>query len=73
MCLTHKAKFGSISFTNPRGSRCCSWWGDLGEPEVDPSDVLHQLNGITRSADELHNAYGYQWAKNVMSYRGNTN
>lgn len=41
------------------------WWGDLGEPEVHPSDALHQLNGITRSADELHNAYGHQWAKNV--------
>ncbi len=43
------------------------WWGDLGEPEVHPSDSLHQLNGVMRTADELHNAYGHQWAKNVYA------
>lgn len=43
------------------------WWGDLGEPEVHPSDALHQLNGITRTADELHNVYGHQWASNVFA------
>ncbi len=40
------------------------WWGDLGEPEVHPSDLQH-VNG---SADELHNAYGHEWAK--MIYQG---
>ena len=35
------------------------WWGDLGEPEVHPSDLLH----VTGSADELHNIYGHNWAK----------
>lgn len=40
------------------------WWGDLGEPEVHPSDLQH-ING---SADELHNAYGQEWAK--MIYDG---
>lgn len=41
------------------------WWGDLGEPEVHPSDSLHQLNGQTVTGDEIHNAYGHQWAKMV--------
>ena len=40
------------------------WWGDLGEPEVHPSDLQH-ING---SADELHNAYGHEWAR--MIYDG---
>ena len=35
------------------------WWGDLGEPEVHPSDLLH----FTGTADEVHNIYGHQWAK----------
>ncbi|ANQ50023.1 DUF5110 domain-containing protein [Flammeovirga sp. MY04] len=35
------------------------WWGDLGEPEVHPSE-LHHVNG---TADEVHNVYGHQWAK----------
>jgi len=34
-------------------------WGDLGEPEVHPSDLQHKLG----SADELHNAYGHKWAE----------
>lgn len=35
------------------------WWGDLGEPEVHPDDLLH-VNG---RADEVHNLYGHEWAK----------
>lgn len=35
------------------------WWGDLGEPEVHPSDLLHH----TGTADEVHNIYGHEWAK----------
>jgi len=43
------------------------WWGDLGEPEVHPSDTLHTLeNGKQVNADEIHNAYGHQWAKMVF-------
>ena len=38
------------------------WWGDLGEPEVHPSDLQH-VNG---SADEVHNIYGHYWAKMVF-------
>ncbi|MEZ4934748.1 MAG: glycoside hydrolase family 31 protein [Saprospiraceae bacterium] len=38
------------------------WWGDLGEPEVHPDDLLH-VNG---RADELHNLYGHEWAKTVF-------
>ncbi|MCD4695053.1 MAG: DUF4968 domain-containing protein, partial [Bacteroidales bacterium] len=37
------------------------WWGDLGEPEVHPSDLQH-VNG---SADEVHNAYGHEWLKMI--------
>ncbi len=43
-------------------------WGDLGEPEVHPDDALHFRSDIQRSvrADEIHNAYGHQWAKLVF-------
>lgn len=41
------------------------WWGDLGEPEVHPADSLHSLGDMTVTADEIHNAYGHQWAKMV--------
>ncbi len=34
------------------------WWGDLGEPEVHPADLQH-VNG---TADDVHNAYGHEWA-----------
>ena len=40
------------------------WWGDLGEPEVHPDDLLH-ING---RADEVHNLYGHEWSK--MVYKG---
>ncbi|WP_163937440.1 TIM-barrel domain-containing protein [Paraferrimonas sp. SM1919] len=40
------------------------WWGDLGEPEVHPSDTIHAVG----SADEIHNAYGHQWAKMVAQF-----
>ncbi|MDA3904476.1 MAG: DUF5110 domain-containing protein [Bacteroidales bacterium] len=35
------------------------WWGDLGEPETHPSDMIH-ING---TADEVHNIYGHEWEK----------
>jgi alpha-glucosidase/oligosaccharide 4-alpha-D-glucosyltransferase len=38
------------------------WWGDLGEPEVHPSDLHHLIGG----ADEVHNAYGHEWAKLIF-------
>jgi oligosaccharide 4-alpha-D-glucosyltransferase len=38
-------------------------WGDLGEPEVHPSELLH-ANGKL-SADQVHNIYGHEWAKLV--------
>jgi alpha-glucosidase (family GH31 glycosyl hydrolase) len=43
------------------------WWGDLGEPEVHPSDLIH-VNG---TADEVHNIYGHNWAK--LIYEGYQN
>ncbi|MCO4820433.1 MAG: DUF5110 domain-containing protein [Flavobacteriaceae bacterium] len=36
-------------------------WGDLGEPEVHPSKLLH----ATGAADEVHNIYGHDWARLV--------
>ena len=38
------------------------WWGDLGEPEMHPSQLQH----ITGSADEVHNIYGHNWAKLIF-------
>ncbi len=38
------------------------WWGDLGEPEVHPADIIH-VNG---TGDEVHNAYGQEWARIVF-------
>ena len=35
------------------------WWGDLGEPEVHPSELQHANGG----ADEVHNVYGHSWAQ----------
>ena len=42
-------------------------WGDLGEPEVHPGDSLHRLSdaGIEATGDEVHNAYGHEWARMV--------
>ncbi|MBR9912261.1 MAG: DUF5110 domain-containing protein [Gammaproteobacteria bacterium] len=35
------------------------WWCDLAEPEKHPAEAMHVLG----SADEVHNAYGHEWAK----------
>lgn len=43
------------------------WWGDLGEPEVHPSDAIHSIG----TADEIHNAYGHRWAELVYQNRLN--
>ncbi len=40
------------------------WWGDLGEPEVHPDNIIH-ANG---KGKDIHNAYGHEWAK--MIYEG---
>ncbi|MGF1555250.1 glycoside hydrolase family 31 protein [Paucihalobacter sp.] len=37
-------------------------WGDLGEPEVHPSSLIHH----TGTADEVHNIYGHDWARLVF-------
>lgn len=36
-------------------------WGDLGEPESHPSDIVHCIG----KADEVHNIYGHYWTKTV--------
>lgn len=37
-------------------------WGDLGEPEVFPSEAVT----VKGRADEVHNIYGHEWAKMVF-------
>jgi len=46
-----------------KGYGVAGWWGDLGEPEVHPSDLLHH----TGTADEVHNIYGSEWAKLIAN------
>ena len=41
------------------------WWGDLGEPEVHPFEIVH-ANG--QKASEYHNVYGNEWSR--MVYEG---
>lgn len=66
---------GLIDVYNPKGK---SWfwniykeikalgvtgfWGDLGEPEVHPSNLIHQAG----TADEVHNIYGHDWARLIF-------
>ncbi|WP_026754916.1 TIM-barrel domain-containing protein [Sediminibacter sp. Hel_I_10] len=45
------------------------FWGDLGEPEVHPSALIH----ATGTADEVHNIYGHDWAKLVQEASLETN
>jgi len=40
------------------------FWGDLGEPEVHPAKLKHEVG----YADEVHNIYGHEWAK--LIYEG---
>lgn len=37
-------------------------WGDLGEPEVHPAELYHG----DKTANEVHNIYGHQWAKVIF-------
>ena len=46
------------------------WWGDLGEPEVHPSDTLHTLaDDSVVNGDAIHNVYGHQWAKMLYNHQ----
>lgn len=38
------------------------FWGDLGEPEVHPSKLLHG----TKTAEQVHNIYGHDWARLIQ-------
>jgi len=66
---------GLIDIYNPNGKKwfkniyselsnlgVSGFWGDLGEPEVHPSKLIH-ANG---TADEVHNIYGHNWAELVQ-------
>lgn len=43
-------------------SGVAGWWGDLGEPETHPDDIRH----ADGRGDEVHNAYGHEWARLVF-------
>jgi oligosaccharide 4-alpha-D-glucosyltransferase len=36
---------------------------------VHPSDALHNENGMSVTADEIHNAYGHKWAQLVFNHQ----
>lgn len=38
------------------------FWGDLGEPEVHPKDLIHAVGKATK----VHNIYGHDWAKLIQ-------
>ncbi|MDP3462767.1 MAG: glycoside hydrolase family 31 protein [Bacteroidales bacterium] len=39
------------------------WWGDLGEPESHPSDIVH----VAGKADEVHNIFAHYWHKMLFN------
>lgn len=43
-------------------SGVAGWWGDLGEPETHPDDIIH----ATGRGEEVHNAYGHEWTRLVF-------
>ena len=66
---------GLIDIYNPKGKKwfwhiykdlhakgVVGIWGDLGEPEVHPTDLRH----FNATADEVHNIYGHDWAKLIF-------
>ena len=66
---------GLIDLYNPKGKKwfwdiykdlhakgVVGIWGDLGEPEVHPTDLRH----FNATADEVHNIYGHDWAKLIF-------
>lgn len=66
---------GLIDIYNPKGKKwfwniykelkslgATGAWGDLGEPEVHPSKLIH----ASGTADEVHNIYGHDWAKLIF-------
>jgi alpha-glucosidase (family GH31 glycosyl hydrolase) len=38
------------------------FWGDLGEPEVHPKNLIHAVGKATK----VHNIYGHDWAKLIQ-------
>jgi len=59
-----KKWFWNIYKTFSKDYGVSGWWGDLGEPEVHPADMIH-VNG---TANEVHDIYGHTWAK--LIYQG---
>ena len=49
------------------------WWGDLGEPEVHPDDMVHWITRakMSATADEVHNVYGHKWSEMIYQYQLN--
>jgi oligosaccharide 4-alpha-D-glucosyltransferase len=49
-------------YKNLANAGVAGWWGDLGEPEVFPSEAITAKG----KADEVHNIYGHNWARLVF-------
>lgn len=47
------------------------WWGDLGEPEVHPQDMVHWISRVkmNATADEVHNVYGHKWSEMIYQHQ----
>jgi alpha-glucosidase (family GH31 glycosyl hydrolase) len=41
----------------------CGIWGDLGEPEVHPENLIHSVG----KANKVHNIYGHDWARMIQT------
>jgi oligosaccharide 4-alpha-D-glucosyltransferase len=46
-------------YKNLKNMGVSGFWGDLGEPEVHPEDLIHNYG----KANEVHNIYGHDWAR----------
>lgn len=80
--LTYNFYFGNTGLIDVFDEKASNWfwkrylelkqmgvsgfWGDLGEPEVHPDEMIH----ATGTAREVHNIYGHKWAQ--MVYEGLT-
>lgn len=38
-------------------------WGDLGEPEVHPENLIHAIGSVNK----VHNIYGHDWARMIQT------
>ena len=49
-------------YKNMRNQGVSGFWGDLGEPEVHPKNLIHAVG----KANTVHNIYGHDWARLIQ-------